>query len=199
MKEMSSRPAPWSDKRHIRVADKPVSQPEVLVQPGPGQAALKLGGLLFGECLLTDESTVKSWGDNRAQGPGFLPRSVWPTLCSVSLLMALPPGSEVLWCGGVGRLVSLFPPLAETAVGLLDPIKASPGVAALRKSPRDHREGFVTSLIPTPIPQRGLSAHGNSPAGLGCLAPGDRLGCTLPLSTLWWGWGNGGQDMNLCL
>lgn len=71
MKEMSSRPAPWSDKRHIRVADKPVSQPEVLVQPGPGQAALKLGGLLFGECLLTDESTVKSWGDNRAQGQAF--------------------------------------------------------------------------------------------------------------------------------
>lgn len=116
---MNSRLVWWSDKPYIRVVVKPVSQPEVLVQLGPGQAALELGGLLFGECLLTDEPTVESWGDNKAKDPGLLPRSFWPTLYSVSLLMALQPGSEVLWCRGVGSLVNLSPPLAAAMQRLL--------------------------------------------------------------------------------
>lgn len=81
--QMQGRLALWSNKAvHQEWQPSLPASLEVLVQPGPGQAALELGGLLCGVGLLTDEPTVKSCGDNKAKDPGFLPRSFWPTLLS---------------------------------------------------------------------------------------------------------------------
>lgn len=66
--------------------------------------------------------------------------------------MALPAGSEVLWCGGVGRLVNLFPPLAAAAGGLLDPIKTSPGVAVQQEEPVEPQRGLCGFPAPHPSP-----------------------------------------------
>lgn len=134
-------------------------------------------------------SPGKSWGDNKAKDPGFHPRRFWPIPYSVSQLMALLTGSEVLWRGGVRRLVNCPHPwllLCRDRCRASGPHKKSHlGWWHSERACGTTERALWLPCSPPQSPQLGLSAHGNSPAVLGCLAPGDGLCCTLPLSKLW--------------